>query len=192
MILSAIAHIFSVLLELTRISRMSDHDKDLEILVLRYQLGIADRRLNRTLKPHKSEKLTLAVLVTKLKQRTHRTTNDLRSSVRIFSPRTVIRWHNELVKRKWTYKKRNKGGRPRINKQVEKLIVRLAQENGRWGYGKIWGHHQWLSTAIINCTGLSKKSIQINLQNHRPLSHHAYKSRIGYSFLKISPILKSP
>lgn len=42
MILSAIAHIFSALLELMRISRMSDHDKDLEILVLRYQLGIAD------------------------------------------------------------------------------------------------------------------------------------------------------
>ena len=128
MILSAIAHIFSALLELSRISRMSDHDTDLEILVLRYQLGIADRRLNRTLKPDKSEKLTLAVLVTKLKQRTNRTTNGLRSSVRIFSPRTVIRWHNELVKRKWTYKQTNKGGRQRVSKEIDKLIVRLTQE----------------------------------------------------------------
>lgn len=50
MILLAIAHVFSALLELIRISRMSDHDKDLEYLVLRYQLGIADRRLNRNLK----------------------------------------------------------------------------------------------------------------------------------------------
>jgi hypothetical protein len=41
MILSAIAHIFAALSELIRISRMSDHDKDLEILVPRYQLGIA-------------------------------------------------------------------------------------------------------------------------------------------------------
>ena len=139
MILSAIARIFTALLELFRISRMSDHDKDLEILVLRYQLGIADRKLNRTLKPDKSEKLALAVLVTKLKQRTHRTTNELRSSGRIFTPRTMMRWHNELVKRKWTYKKKNKGGRPRINKHLEKLIVRLAQENNRWGYGKIAG-----------------------------------------------------
>ena len=139
MILSAIAHIFSALLELIRISRMSDHDKDLEILVLRYQLGIADRKLNRTLKPDKSEKLALAVVVNRLKQRTNSTTNELRSSVRIFTPRTVIHWHNELVKRKWTNKKKNKGGRPRINKQMEKLIVRLAQENGRWGYGKFAG-----------------------------------------------------
>ena len=139
MILSAIAHLFSALLELIRITRMSDHDKDLEILVLRYQLGIADRKLNRTLKPDKSEKLALAVVVNRLKQRTNSTTNELRSSVRIFTPRTVIHWHNELVKRKWTNKKKNKGGRPRINKQIEKLIVRLAQENGRWGYGKFAG-----------------------------------------------------
>ena len=83
MILSAIAHIFSALLEIIRISRISDHDKDLEILVLRYQLGIADQKLNRTLKPDKCEKLTLSVLVTWLKQRTNRTTNELRSSVRI-------------------------------------------------------------------------------------------------------------
>jgi urease gamma subunit len=90
-ILSTIAHVFATLLELIRIFRMSDHEKDLEILVLRYQLGIADRKLNRTLKLDKSEKLTLAVLVNRLKQRKNRTTNDLRSSVRIFSPRTVIR-----------------------------------------------------------------------------------------------------
>jgi hypothetical protein len=34
---------------------MSDLDKDLEILVLRYQLGIADRKLNRTIKPDRIE-----------------------------------------------------------------------------------------------------------------------------------------
>ncbi len=51
----------------------------------------------------------------------------------------MIRWHKELVRRKWTFKQTNKGGRPRINKQLEDLIVRLAQENSRWGYGKIAG-----------------------------------------------------
>ena len=152
MILSAVANIFAALLELIRISRMSDHDKDLEILVLRYQLGIADRKLNRTLKPSKSEKLTMAVLVSRLKQRTKRTTLDLRSSVRIFTPRTVIRWHKELVKRKWTYKRTNKGGRPRISKQIEKLMVRLAQENSRWGYGKIAGELIKLGLSLSEST----------------------------------------
>jgi hypothetical protein len=70
MIWSAFAHLFKLLLELARISRMSDHDKDIEILILRYQLGIADRKLNRTIKPERLEKLTLAVLTARLKRGT--------------------------------------------------------------------------------------------------------------------------
>jgi len=112
MIWSAVAHVFSLLLELLHIGRMSDLDKDLEILVLRYQLGIADRKLNRTIKPDHIEKLTLAILVNRLKRTANRSKNELRSSLRLFSPRTVFRWHNELVRRKWTYKHQNRGGRP--------------------------------------------------------------------------------
>jgi hypothetical protein len=48
MILSVIAQLFVALLELIQITLMSDHDKGLEILDLRYQLGIADRKLNQT------------------------------------------------------------------------------------------------------------------------------------------------
>jgi hypothetical protein len=51
----------------------------------------------------------------------------------------VLKWHWELVRRKWTYPRKHKGGRPRINAEVENLIVRLAKENPRWGYGKLEG-----------------------------------------------------
>jgi len=71
MVLSVIAQIFALLLELVRIASISDHDKDLEILVLRYQIGIADRKLNKTIKPKRTEKLTLAVLAARLKSRTN-------------------------------------------------------------------------------------------------------------------------
>jgi putative transposase len=91
---------------------MSDPDKDLEILVLRYQLGIADRKLNRNIKPNRIEKLTLAFLLNRLKSASSHSTNELRSSLRLFSGRKVFRWHSELVKRKWTYKRQNKGNRP--------------------------------------------------------------------------------
>jgi len=110
MIWSAIAHVFSLLLELLHISRMSDMHKDLEILVLRYQLGIADRKLNRSIKTNRIEKLTFAVLVSRLKQETNRSSNHQRVTLRLFSTRIVLRWHHELVKRKWTYKHQNKGG----------------------------------------------------------------------------------
>jgi putative transposase len=126
-----VSQIFSTLISLVQIGRKTESDKDLEILVLRYQLGIADRKLNRTIKPDRIEKLTLAILINRLKSATNRSTNELRSSLRLFSPRTVFRWHNELVKRKWTYKHQNKGGRPRISHDREDLIVQLAKENPR-------------------------------------------------------------
>ncbi len=106
---------------------MSDLDKDLEILVVRYQLVIADRKLNRTIKPSRIEKLILAVLVNRMESATYRSTNELRSSVRLLSPRTVFRWHNDPVKRKWTYKHQNKGGRPRISHDIQELVLRLAK-----------------------------------------------------------------
>lgn len=52
LIWSAVAHVFSGLLKLLEIDRMSDVDKDLEILMLRYQLGIAEQKLNRSIKPN--------------------------------------------------------------------------------------------------------------------------------------------
>jgi len=48
----------------------------------------------------------------------------------------------------------NKGGRPPINKELEILILQLAQENPRWGYGKIQG-------ALIKlCFHISQSSIR--------------------------------
>jgi len=41
--------------------------------------------------------------------------------------------------KKWSYPRKNKGGRPPISKELESLILQLAQENLRWGYGKIHG-----------------------------------------------------
>ena len=60
-------------------------------------------------------------------------------SIFIFTPETILRWHRELVKRKWTFKQRRRSGRPRIDAEIEALILRLARENPRWGYGKIEG-----------------------------------------------------
>ena len=180
MVLSIIAHIFALLLELVRVSRISDHDKDLEILVLRYQLGIADRKLNRTIKPERIEQLTLAVLAARLKSRTNalrrfaRTTNQLQHTLRIFSPRTVIRWHNELVKRKWTYARQNKGGRPRISQDVETLILRLARENTCWGYGKIAG--ELIKVGII----LSESTIGNFLHRHGTMPASVRAGAIGW------------
>jgi hypothetical protein len=134
-----ISYIFSTTLELIHIGHLSEKDKDLEIMILRHQLDVMTRMQTKPVKPNRAEKMTLAVLTKKLKQSTNRSTGQLCDVIRIIKPETVIRWHRELVRRKWTQDRKNKGGRPRVTQEKESLIVPLAQENLRWGYAKIEG-----------------------------------------------------
>ncbi len=134
-----IKHIFSTFFVFITIGRLSYLEKDIEILVLRQQLSILQRKLNHPIRASRVEKMTLAVLTAKILQISNRSTNQLQGIIRIFQPETVLGWHRELVRRKWTYPNKNKGGRPAISKDLENAILRLAQENPRWGYGKIRG-----------------------------------------------------
>ncbi len=77
-----VTHIFTMLLELVGIGRLPDREKDLEILILRHQLDILERKQKTPIKPNPAEKMTLAVLTHKLKQITNRSTNQLRDTLR--------------------------------------------------------------------------------------------------------------
>jgi len=48
-----LTQLFSILIQLIRIGRMPDQEKDLEIMILRYQLDMAERKLQSPLKPTK-------------------------------------------------------------------------------------------------------------------------------------------
>src|SRR5450631_2595585 len=55
-------------------------------------------------------------------------------------PDTILAWYRGLVARKFDgSQKRRAPGRPRINREVEELIVRMAEENRSWGYDRIVG-----------------------------------------------------
>ena len=55
-------------------------------------------------------------------------------------PDTILAWYRRLVARKFDgSKERRTMGRPRIDREVEKLIVRMAKENRCWGYDRIVG-----------------------------------------------------
>jgi len=55
-------------------------------------------------------------------------------------PDTILTWYRKLVACKFDGSKARQGpGRPRIKREVEQLIVRMAGENRDWGYDKIVG-----------------------------------------------------
>ena len=55
-------------------------------------------------------------------------------------PDTILAWYRKLVARKFDGSKARQGpGRPRVKREVEQLIVRMASENRDWGYDRIAG-----------------------------------------------------
>jgi putative transposase len=182
---SIVALVFSVLLDLFHLRGLSNHEKDLEILILRHQLDILERKRTQPIKISKAEKLTLAVLTNKLKTVSNRPASQLRNFLRILQPETVLKWHRELVRRKWTQDHPNKGGRPKIDAGLEALIVRLAEENPRWGYGKIEGEliklgiklSQTTIRNVLNRNGIVPSPVRFGSIGWRQLMKH-YKEQI--------------
>jgi putative transposase len=57
----------------------------------------------------------------------------------LVTPDTLLRWHRQLIARKYDGSKYRRPGRPKTAVEIEKLIIRMACENPRWGYTRIRG-----------------------------------------------------
>jgi transposase InsO family protein len=57
----------------------------------------------------------------------------------LVTPDTLLRWHRQLIARKYDGSKSRRPGRPKTAVEIEKLIVRMARDNPRWGYTRIRG-----------------------------------------------------
>jgi transposase InsO family protein len=62
----------------------------------------------------------------------------LREVATIVTPDTLLRWHRQLVARKWTYANRRMSRRS-VLAEIRQLVLRMAEENPTWGYTRIQG-----------------------------------------------------
>jgi hypothetical protein len=113
-------------------------DREVEILVLRHRVKVLKRKAGRP-KLRRRDRLFLAAAASILPRS--------RWPSFIVTPTTLLRWHRELVRRKWTYR-RARPGRPPLDPEICQLIVRMAKENPRWGYVRIQGELRKLGLRV--------------------------------------------
>jgi putative transposase len=129
MALRLIYQMFTKLLGWIVLHTRSDTTKDIEILVLRHQLAVLQRRTPRPQMTW-TDRALIAALTRLLPVR--------RRLGLLVTPATILRWHRQLITRRWTTQP-VRAGRPAIAAGLRALIVCLATENPTWGYRRIHG-----------------------------------------------------
>jgi putative transposase len=151
MALSFLYRAFARVIQLVQLSWHKGSDLAVEIVILRHEVAVLRRPVHRpALQP--ADRAVLAALV--------RLFPRLRQGRCFVQPATLLRWHRDLVAKRWTYP-HGRPARPAIPAGTTALILQLAKENPAWGYRRIQGE---LATMGIP---IAASSVWAILKRHR-------------------------
>jgi putative transposase len=120
-----LGHVLRLVLLLVR----GDRSKELEILALRHQVAVLPRQVHRP-DVNDADRVLLAALSRLLPRPSW--------EMLFVTPSTLLRWHRDLIARRWTYRRKGPG-RPSTRRDIREAVLRLARENPTWGYQRISG-----------------------------------------------------
>ena len=130
-----------------RLSRREEAWKTAEILILRHQIAVLQRRQPRRPKLTWADRALLATLLGVIPKAR-------RQGLRLLvTPDTIVRWHRDIVRRRWAARSmRGRTGRPTTRRNIQALVRRLARENPGWGYRRIHGELAGLGVKVAAST----------------------------------------
>jgi putative transposase len=167
--------------------------KELEIVVLRHELAVLRRQVSRP-RLDEPDRVFLAAAGQLLGRGT-------RSF--FVRPDTLLAWHRQLVRKRWTYAGR-RPGRPAVSEEIRELVLRLARENPRWGYKRIVGELLGVGVRVSATTvakilrqaGLSPAGARAQLSWRDFLRAHAeskrFRTAITCADSRARPLRQSP
>ena len=146
MIISTVYRITRALLSVPGVLLRRDTAKDAELLVLRHENAVLRRQLAGPVRYKPADRFWLAALSSLIPRCDW-------SRVFPVTPGTLLAWHRRLIAKGWDYShRRRRTGRPPTAATLKRLVLRLAQENPRWGHRRIQGELARLGHAIAPST----------------------------------------
>ncbi|MGM1058566.1 integrase core domain-containing protein [Saccharothrix sp. Mg75] len=145
MIVSLLFKVARRLLSVPSVLLRSEAAKDAELLVLRHENAVLRRQLAGQVRYEPADRFWFAALSGLVDRRRWR-------EVFPVTPGTLLAWHRRLIARQWDYSARRRTGRPPTRAAVKSLVLRLAQENPRWGHRRIQGESARLGHRIAAST----------------------------------------
>src|SRR6266566_3004148 len=125
------------------LARGEDGQRDLELVVLRYQVKLLSRQRSRRLQLRTRDRAVLAAAALFLPRE--------RRACLLVGPETLRRWHRQFVRRR-PPRPQGRPGRPPLGAETAGLVVRLGRENPRWGYMRIRGELKKLGIEVSATT----------------------------------------